>query len=111
MTHQPATVEESLRFTSGIPDSERDKVLSQLSPLNARLRSYKSGTVELRLFVKDRDTQSQRMTLEAQISGEATLVSTSKRATFTQALQEVRDDLIRQMTDARDKGEPRNKRR
>jgi hypothetical protein len=105
-----STVDESLTSTTGVPSTEFDAVLEQLQPLNARLRSYPAGKVELHLFVKDLDTQQQKITLEARIVGQATLVATSHKTGLQMGVQEVRDDLIRLMTDALNKQEPRNNR-
>ena len=52
----------------------------------------------------------QKVTLEATIAGAERAVSTSTRAPFKQALVEVRDDLIRQLTDAKNRTEPRQNR-
>jgi hypothetical protein len=105
-----ATVDESLKSTTGVPSTEFDAVLEQLQPLNARLRSYSASAVELHLFVKDLDTQQQKITLEALIVGQPALVATSHKMGLQQGVQEVRDDLIRLMTDALNKQEPRNNR-
>lgn len=105
-----ATVDEALQFTSGVPTDLRDIIVEQMSPLNARLKSFPSGTVELRLFAKDFDTLSQNITLEATIVGHPTLVATSQHHELGRAIQEVRDDLIRLMSDAVNKNEPRKNR-
>jgi ribosome-associated translation inhibitor RaiA len=105
-----ATVDEALRFGGGLATEERDHVLRVLGALDARLRSYRPGSVELELTIKERDTPSQRTTLEAWISGRPRLVSTSSHTDATLALAEVRDDLIRQITDAKNRTEPRNNR-
>jgi hypothetical protein len=107
-TPDTATVEEALRFSGGIAADERTHILTLFSALDARLRSYRSGTVELDLSIKDRDTQGQYTTLEAWITGKQRLVATSRHTTTDQALAEVRDDLIRQLTDAKNRSEPRN---
>jgi ribosome-associated translation inhibitor RaiA len=60
--------------------------------------------------VKERDEPSQRTTLEAWIAGQPRLVATSDRQDFDAAIAEVRDDLIRQITDAKNRTEPRNNR-
>ena len=112
MTAEPetATVDQALQYTSGFPGDLRDEIVDQLEALNARLKSYPAGSVELRLFAKDFDTLSQKVTLEASIVGHKTLVSTSHHKEFHLAIQEVRDDLIRLMSDAVNKSEPRNNR-
>jgi len=104
------TVDQALQFTTGIPSELRDEIVEQLSALNARLKSYPAGSVELRLFAKDFDTLSQKITLEAMIVGHKALVATSHHTELARAIQEVRDDLIRLMSDAVNKTEPRNNR-
>ena len=69
-----------------------------------------AGTVSLGLFVKERDSKSQHITLDVKIDGHNPLVATSSNIVFEQALNEVRDEMIRQITDMKTKSEPRNNR-
>jgi ribosome-associated translation inhibitor RaiA len=78
--------------------------------LDARLRSFRAGTVDLELSIKDRETRGQRTTLEAWIVGLPRVVATSDEQNLGAALSEVRDELIRQLTDAKDRTEPGNNR-
>ena len=48
--------------------------------------------------------------LEAWIAGSERLVATSEQPDLDSAVTEVRDDLIRQLTDAKNRAEPRNRR-
>ncbi len=105
-----ATVEACLRLGSGVAASERDRVLDRFAALDARLRSYRAGEVELELSVKERDGADQKTTLEGWIAGTERVVATSSRIPFDQALTEVRDDLIRQLSDAKNRTEPRQNR-
>ena len=111
MSDSTATVDEALRLGSGIEPAEREAVLARLSALDARLRSFRQGAVELQLTVKERGSPSQRTTLEAWIAGQSRLVATSTQLNLDQALSEVRNDLIRQITDTKTLSEPRNSRR
>jgi len=104
------TVAETLQLTHGVPPAEFGHVVAALGRLDERLRSFPVGTVELHLGVKERDTPSQRTTLEARIAGRPRIIATSSRRDFDAALAEVRDDLIRQITDAKNRTEPRNSR-
>ncbi len=106
----PATVESSLRLGSGFAAEERDRIVAGWASLTSRLESFPQGTVELEISVKERATPSQRTVLEAWIAGSHRLVATSEQADLDQALTEVRDDLIRQLTDAKSRTEPRNRR-
>lgn len=108
---EPATVESSLRLGGGLQMNERAAIIAGWQSLDERLRSFPAGSVELELTVKERATPSQHTTLEAWIAGRPRLVATSTHTDFAQALVEVRDDLIRQVTDAKNRSEPRNNRR
>jgi ribosome-associated translation inhibitor RaiA len=110
MTDTTATVDEALRLGGGVEPAERDGIVAHFASLDSRLRSFPSGAVELQITVKERETASQRTTLEAWIAGRPRLVATSTRTNLDQALTEVRDDLVRQITDAKNRTEPRNSR-
>lgn len=108
--NNPATVESSLRLGSGFEIEERDSIVAGWAPLTSRLASFPDGTVELEVSVKERTTPSQRTVLEARIAGRHRLVATSEQTELDKALTEVRDDLIRQLTDAKNRTEPSNRR-
>lgn len=101
----------ALELVNGVSPEEFDRVAVLLSRLDDRLRSFPDGTVTLQLSVKQRDQPGQRATLEASIEGQQhRLIATSDRDDFEAAVAEVRDDLIRQITDAKNTAEPRNNR-
>ncbi len=106
----PATVEASLRLGVGWRAAERDALVDRLGTLDARLRSFPEGSVELELSVKERDTHSQKTTLEAWVAGTERVVATSSNSSVDEAVTEVRDHVIRQLTDAKNKTEPRQNR-
>ena len=109
MTNQhPATVADSLSLHGDIYDGEFDMIVDHWSKLDARLRSFDAGTVSIQLFVKARDTKSQHVTLDVKIDGHNSLVATSSSPDFVHALNEVRDEMIRQIGDMKSKGEPRH---
>ena len=109
MTNQhPATVADSLSLHGDIHDGDFDMIVDHWSKLDARLRSFDSGTVSMQLFVKERNTKSQHITLDVKIDGHNPLVATSSNTDFEQSLNEVRDEMIRQITDMKTKSEPRN---
>jgi len=99
-----------LKLSHGVAPEERAHVVAAFSRLDDRLRSFPEGAVELSLSVKERDTPSQRTTLEAWIAGQPRVVATSARTDFDAALAEVRDDMVRQISDAKNRTEPRNNR-
>jgi ribosome-associated translation inhibitor RaiA len=106
--HHPATVAESLSLHGDIHEGELDKIVDRWAKLDARLRSFDAGTVSMQLFVKERDSRGQHVTLDVKIDGHEPLVATSTESDFDRALNEVRDEMIRQITDLRTKTEPRN---
>jgi hypothetical protein len=108
--NQDTSIEAVLVSTTGLPTSELDNITQLLRPLQARLKSYHPGSVELHLVAKDFNTRQQKLTLEAKIDGAPTLVATSHERELQKAVQEVREDLLRLMTDAITKKEPRNNR-
>lgn len=109
MTNQhPATVAESLTVHGVLYDDEVDKLVEHWSKLDARLRSFDAGKVDIQLYVKDRDARSQHITLDVKIDGLPSLVATSSSTDLDQALNEVRDEMIRQIDDLKTKREPRN---
>lgn len=106
----PATVESSLRIETGFAPEERAAIVDDWGKLDSRLRSFPDGTVELVLSVKERETPSQRAVLEARIDGFQPMVATSTLADLRAALDDLRDDVVRQITDAKNRSEPRNNR-
>lgn len=103
-----ATVDDALRLGSGFGEDERGSIVDGWASLGERLRSFDAGTVDLELSVKERGEASQRTVLEARMPGQSRVVATSNEPDLAQALREVRDDLIRQLTDAKNRTEPRN---
>ncbi len=109
MTNQnPARVADSLSLHGDIRDGEFDMIVDHWSKLDSRLRSFDAGTVSMELFVKDRDAKNQHVTLDVKIDGRNPLVATSSSSDFVHALNEVRDEMIRQITDMKNKSEPRH---
>lgn len=104
----PATVADSLNVHGDLRDDEVETLVAHWSKLDARLRSFDAGTVDMQLYVKDRDTRSQHLTLDVKIDGLPALVATSSSTDLEQALNEVRDEMIRQVDDLKTKREPRN---
>jgi hypothetical protein len=75
-----ASLEANLRLGKGLKQQDRKRVLRRLAGLDARLRSFRADAVDLLLTVKERETPSQRTTLEATIANWPRLVATSQRA-------------------------------
>lgn len=106
----PATVAQSLRLVGDLKPADFDGIVERWGSLDRRLRSFRADAVELALTVKERGTPSQKTTLEARIAGRPAMVASSREVEFGSALIEVRDDLIRQLTDAKNRTEPRSNR-
>lgn len=105
-TAPSATVDSSLRLGAGFRPDERDELVDRMGALDTRLRSFRDDQVDLMLSVKERGTPSQRVVLEADIARFPVLVATSTLEDLTAALDDVRDDIIRQITEAKERKEP-----
>lgn len=101
-----------LQLGTGFLASEHDWVSGHLASLGSRLRSFRADQVDLEISVKDCQGVEQRVTLECWInrSPRLHLVATSSKRDLPAALSEVRDELIRQVDEAKTRTEPRNNR-
>ncbi len=106
-TDAHATVAECLTVHGHLSRSEIEVFIDHWAKLDARLRSFDRGAVHLDLYLKDRDRPSQHLTLEATIDHWPVLVATSSDQNLDHALNVVRDEMIRLITDARDRSRPR----
>lgn len=88
------------------PD-EIESLVDHWAKLDARLRSFDDGAVVLDLYVKDRDKPSQHLTLEATIDRWPVLIASASEADLSHGLNVVRDEMIRLITDAKDRHSPR----
>lgn len=99
-TNAIATVASTLRVVPGFSSDEVDDLVGVLSPsLDRRLSRYTVEQVEMELSVKDRDTDKQRVVLEAWIAqgSRERFVATSTERELRAAVLEVRDSLRRQV--------------
>lgn len=94
-----ATVDQ-LRLGAGFHPDERDEIVERLRKLDRRLKRFDADTVQLELSVKGRDSNEQHIVLEARVGGLERFVVTSREADLKDALNDVRDDLWRQLDDA-----------
>ena len=101
-------VADTLRLGHGFTADERERVVELLGRLDERLRSFGGDRVDLGIAVKERDTPSQRTTLEAKLGGMPRFVATSDHEVVEAAVLECRDELIRQVSDAKHRSEPMN---
>ena len=88
-----------LRLGAGFSADETDSVRDLMSKLDRRLTKFPADAVELEVSVKDRDTQSQKVTLEAWLPKFPHFAAVSQEADVHDALMDVRDDLLRQIND------------
>ena len=103
-------VAEILHLAHGVEPAERDQVVAALARLDERLHAFEAGTVKLQLGIKERGTPSQRTILEAWLPGHPPIVATSTQLTFEAAIGEVRDEMVRQITEVKDRAESRRDR-
>lgn len=103
-------VASTLRLGHGFSADEREHVVGLLGRLDERLRTFGEDRVDLEIAVKERDESGQRTTLDAKLGGMPRMVATSHHEELDKAVLEVRDDLIRQISDAKHRTEPKNNR-
>jgi ribosome-associated translation inhibitor RaiA len=89
-----------LRLGAGFTPADRDRIVSRLDKLNRRLKTFAADATDMEISVKDRDTNSQKVTLEAWLPKFPRIVATSAEADLQDALADVREDLWRQIDDA-----------
>lgn len=97
---EPATIDACLRIAPQFDTSEHGELRDQLrSKLEPRLARWRADQVELELSVKDRDSDQQKVTLEAWIAarGDTRFVGTSTNPVLRTAVNEARDDVHRQI--------------
>ncbi|MDW3213677.1 MAG: hypothetical protein R8G01_06770 [Ilumatobacteraceae bacterium] len=105
-----ATVQECLTVHGELYPHEIDALIDHWSKLDARLRSFDSGAVVLDLYIKDRDKPSQHLTLEATVDRWPVLIASASEVDLGHGLNVVRDEMIRLLTDAKERHSPRRHR-
>ena len=106
----PATVESCLRVGSGFSQGDRNWLVEQFGPLDARLAGFHADSTDLEIMVKGRGERGQKVTLECRISGRDLIVTTSSEEDLHAAVMDCRDDLRRKLNDSKTKQEPRHNR-
>jgi hypothetical protein len=101
-------IAERLHLATGFLSCEREWVIRRLAALGSRLRSFPDAQIDLAISLRERRGTDQRVTLECWIdrTPRLHLVSTSMERELARAVNEVRDDLIRQVDDARTRTAP-----
>lgn len=102
-THRPTVIDQRLRLGIGFLDADRSGLVARLAALGSTLRSFPDRHVDLELSVTDRDGVDQQVTLQCWVSRIPRLrqLAISSARELPVALNEVRDELIRQVEDAR----------
>lgn len=109
----PNVIADRLHLAAGFLSAEREWIIRRLSSLGSRLRSFPDTQIDLQISLKERHGADQRVTLECWVNRTPRLhlVSTSTARELAVALNEVRDDLISQVDEAKTRTESRNHRR
>jgi len=84
--------------------------VEQFVTLDARLAGFPADGTDLELIVKDREAKGQKVTLECHVPGFSRFVTTSGEEDLRAALNDCRDDLRRQLNDAKTQRQPRHNR-
>lgn len=92
-----------LALGKGFAESERARITERLSKLNKHLKRFPADDTWLEISVKDRDTTSQALTLSAELPGLGKVVVGSREGDLRDALADVREDMITQITRELDK--------
>ena len=111
MSDHPPIVANALRVHGHLENHEVVDLIAHWAKLDQRLQSFRDRSIDLDLHVNERDTPSQHITLDVQIGGFKPFVAKSSSSSLGHGLNEVRDEMIRQLTDAKNRTEPRNNRR
>lgn len=110
MTDHASIVERSLRVHGHLEPHEYQGILKHWANLDHRLQAFDHEAIDLQLFINERDTPSQHVTLELHLPGHHTLVSSVARTDMAAALHDVRESMIRQLGDLKKRNEPRHSR-
>ena len=111
MSDHPPIVVDVLNTHGPFESYEVDELILHWSKLDQRLQSFIDRSIALDLHLHDRDTPDQHVVLEATIGGFPKFVATARSRELGPALTHVRDELIRQLSDAKNRTEPRHNRR
>jgi hypothetical protein len=110
MNERPTIVADTLRVHGTLYPDELHGLVVHWTNLDHLLQSFEARSIALDLYVNDRDTPAQRVTLEAHIGGFPPFVAKASGGDLDGLLNRVRDELIRQLRDAKTRNEPRHNR-
>lgn len=106
----PATVADCLRVGAGFSQGDRNWIVEQFATLDTLLAAFSADTTEIEVLVKDRAARGQKVTLECWTANLQKIVTTSSEEDLHAALNDVRDDLRRRLSDAKARQKPRHNR-
>jgi ribosome-associated translation inhibitor RaiA len=89
-----------LRLGDGFAEHERQDIVERLQKLERRLAKFPAEGTDMELSVKDRETNSQKVTLECWLPKFPHLVAVSKQPALEDALNEIREELWSQIDEA-----------
>jgi hypothetical protein len=92
-----ASVERQLRLGFGFEESERSRVVDMLRKLNRQLQRFPADATDVELNVKDRETMTQKVTMEVKLPHFPRIVATSNELSLRDALMDVREEVLRQV--------------
>jgi ribosome-associated translation inhibitor RaiA len=109
MSDPTPIVADVLRVHGILHQHELDELHRHWGKLDHRLQSFKDEAIDIDLHINDRDMPSQNVTLGVHIGGlHKNFVARAASADLGRALSEVRDEMIRQLGDAKNRTEPRH---
>ena len=111
MSDHPPIVVDALTTHGPFHEHEIRDLIPHWSKLDQRLQSFVDRSIALDLHLHDRGTPDQRVVLEATIGGFPPFVATARSRELGPALTHVRDEMIRQLGDAKNRTEPRHNRK
>jgi hypothetical protein len=92
-----ASIDQLLRLGFGFEDSERTRVVDMMRKLDRQLKRFRADAVDMELTVKDRETMTQKVTMEAKLPHLPRIVATSNEPMLRDALMDVREQVLRQI--------------
>ena len=92
-----ASIEHQLRLGFGFEESERDRIVDMLRKLDRQLKRFRPDAVDIELNVKDRETMTQKVTMEVKLPHLPRIVATSHEPSLRDALMDVREEVLRQV--------------
>ena len=107
MSDTTSIVAENLRVHGELPAHEFDELVDHWAKLDHRLQPFEQRGIKLDLHIHDRDTAGQWVLLEAHIGGCAPMVAKHASRSLHDCLNHVRDELVRQLSDAKGRMEHR----